>query len=51
MYKNGLNTYVMVSGHYKYFNSVSVETVFRRQNLTFKDGPRAERVSVAGMTP
>ena len=38
-----------VYGDYKYFNSFSAGTVFirvyRRQLLTYKDGPRAERVN------
>ena len=33
-----------VYGHYKSFNSFSVGTVFRRQNLTYKNSPRAEKV-------
>ena len=35
--------------HYKYFNSFSLNTseseVYRRQNLTYKDGPRTEKVT------
>ena len=34
-----------VYGHYKYFNYFSAGTDFRRQKLTYKDGPRAERVN------
>ena len=34
----------MVYGHYKYCNSFSAGTVFLRQNLMYKDGPRVERV-------
>ena len=33
-----------VYDHYKYFNSVSGGTVFIRQNLTYKDSPRSDRV-------
>ena len=33
-----------VYDHYKYFKSFSAETVFIRQNQTYKDGPRTERV-------
>ena len=33
-----------VYGHYKVFNSFSASAVFVRQNLTYKDGTRAERV-------
>ena len=36
-----------VHGHYKYFNTFSAGTVFIRQNLTYKDGPRAEKVNFA----
>ena len=32
-----------VYGHYKLFTSFSAGTVFRRQILTSKDGPRAEK--------
>ena len=35
-----------VYGHYKYFNSYSAGTVFKRLNLTSTDGPRAESVVV-----
>ena len=31
--------------HYKYFNAFSAGTVFIHQTLTYKDGPRAERVN------
>ena len=34
-----------ICGHYKYLNSFSARTVFRRQILTSKDDPRAERVN------
>ena len=33
-----------VYGHYKYFGSFSAGIVFIRQNLTYKDDPRTERV-------
>ena len=33
-----------VYDHYQYFRSFSAGTVFIRQNLTYKNGPRAERV-------
>ena len=33
-----------VYDHYKYFDSFSARTVFIRQILTYKDGPRTERV-------
>ena len=33
-----------VYGHYKYFNPFSPGTVFIRQNLTYKDRPRADGV-------
>ena len=40
-----LNTYMLwVYSLYKYFNSFSESTAFRRQILTSKDGLRAERV-------
>ena len=43
-------------GHYKYFNSFIVVTVFKCQNLerqilTYKDGPRAERVKCVTAVP
>ena len=38
-----MNTYVMGLRPSYIFNSFSEGIVFRRQNLTFKDGPRAER--------
>ena len=35
-----------VYAHYKLFYSFSVGTVFRRQNLTYKDGSRAVKVKI-----
>ena len=41
-----LNTYVCVYDLYKYCNSFSVGTVFIRQILTYKDGPRGEIIQL-----
>ena len=38
-----------VYGRYKYVNSFSAGTVFRRQILTSKDGPRADRFGIASV--
>ena len=34
-----------VYGHYEYFDFFSAGIDFIRQNLTYEDGPRAERVN------